>query len=112
MYPENPAVGHEKSMEVPSKFKRVCVFCGSSTGKRQSYREAAIELGQELVMYTSTCIAFSQFHLKFPFSELGLCCFCSRLPKDWILCMEVGVLGSWVWFPKRFTMVVAMSLGT
>ncbi|KAJ8432223.1 hypothetical protein Cgig2_032429 [Carnegiea gigantea] len=49
MYPENPAVGHEKSTEVPSKFKRVCVFCGSSTGKRQSYREAAIELGQELV---------------------------------------------------------------
>lgn len=49
MYPENPTVGHEKSMEVPSKFKRVCVFCGSSTGKRQSYREAAIELGQELV---------------------------------------------------------------
>jgi len=35
--------------KVPSRFKRVCVFCGSSTGKRDSYREAAIELGQELV---------------------------------------------------------------
>ncbi|KAL9264337.1 Cytokinin riboside 5'-monophosphate phosphoribohydrolase LOG5-like protein [Drosera capensis] len=33
----------------PSRFKRVCVFCGSSTGKRDSYRDAAIELGQELV---------------------------------------------------------------
>ncbi|XP_021848487.1 cytokinin riboside 5'-monophosphate phosphoribohydrolase LOG5 [Spinacia oleracea] len=32
-----------------SRFKSVCVFCGSSTGKRDSYREAAIELGQELV---------------------------------------------------------------
>uniref|UniRef100_A0A7C9CNE8 Cytokinin riboside 5'-monophosphate phosphoribohydrolase n=1 Tax=Opuntia streptacantha TaxID=393608 RepID=A0A7C9CNE8_OPUST len=49
MYPENQTVVLEKSMEVPSKFKRVCVFCGSSTGKRLSYREAAIELGQELV---------------------------------------------------------------
>ncbi|CAL5376926.1 hypothetical protein CsSME_00009062 [Camellia sinensis var. sinensis] len=34
---------------VNSRFKRVCVFCGSSTGKRDCYRDAAIELGQELV---------------------------------------------------------------
>ncbi|KAL9238460.1 hypothetical protein vseg_012877 [Gypsophila vaccaria] len=34
---------------ISSKFKRVCVFCGSSSGNRDSYREAAIELGQELV---------------------------------------------------------------
>ncbi|XAR64252.1 hypothetical protein NMG60_11024522 [Bertholletia excelsa] len=32
-----------------SRFKRVCVFCGSSTGKRNSYRDAALELGRELV---------------------------------------------------------------
>ncbi|KAK8598368.1 hypothetical protein V6N13_094340 [Hibiscus sabdariffa] len=32
-----------------SKFKRICVFCGSSPGKKSSYREAAIELGRELV---------------------------------------------------------------
>ncbi|XP_073128203.1 cytokinin riboside 5'-monophosphate phosphoribohydrolase LOG5-like [Henckelia pumila] len=32
-----------------SRFKRVCVFCGSSPGKRECYREAALELGQELV---------------------------------------------------------------
>uniref|UniRef100_A0A9I9D5C1 Cytokinin riboside 5'-monophosphate phosphoribohydrolase n=1 Tax=Cucumis melo TaxID=3656 RepID=A0A9I9D5C1_CUCME len=32
-----------------SRFKRVCVFCGSSTGKRICYRDAAIELAQELV---------------------------------------------------------------
>ncbi|XP_031393970.1 cytokinin riboside 5'-monophosphate phosphoribohydrolase LOG5 [Punica granatum] len=34
---------------VRSRFKRVCVFCGSSTGKRNSYGDAAIELAQELV---------------------------------------------------------------
>ncbi|KAL2512551.1 Cytokinin riboside 5'-monophosphate phosphoribohydrolase LOG5 [Abeliophyllum distichum] len=34
---------------VKSRFKRVCVFCGSSSGKRECYREAALELGQELV---------------------------------------------------------------
>ncbi|KAJ6921012.1 cytokinin riboside 5'-monophosphate phosphoribohydrolase LOG5-like [Populus alba x Populus x berolinensis] len=32
-----------------SRFKRVCVFCGSSRGKRDCYRDAALELGQELV---------------------------------------------------------------
>lgn len=34
---------------VKSKFKSVCVFCGSSIGKRDCYRDAAIELAQELV---------------------------------------------------------------
>jgi len=32
-----------------SRFQRVCVFCGSSPGKKTSYQEAAIELGKELV---------------------------------------------------------------
>ncbi|PON42615.1 Cytokinin riboside 5'-monophosphate phosphoribohydrolase [Parasponia andersonii] len=32
-----------------SKFQRICVFCGSSPGKKNSYKEAAIELGKELV---------------------------------------------------------------
>ncbi|CAO2815716.1 unnamed protein product [Amaranthus hypochondriacus] len=47
----------EKKMEIEiippsscsSRFKSVCVFCGSSTGKRDSYRDAAIQLGQQLV---------------------------------------------------------------
>lgn len=34
---------------VKSRFKTVCVFCGSSTGKRKCYRDAAVELAQELV---------------------------------------------------------------
>ncbi|XP_042444816.1 cytokinin riboside 5'-monophosphate phosphoribohydrolase LOG1-like [Zingiber officinale] len=32
-----------------SRFQRVCVFCGSSPGKRNSYQDAAVELGKELV---------------------------------------------------------------
>lgn len=32
-----------------SKFGRICVFCGSSQGKKISYQEAATELGKELV---------------------------------------------------------------
>ncbi|KAL6207019.1 hypothetical protein ACLB2K_024264 [Fragaria x ananassa] len=32
-----------------SRFKRICVFCGSSLGKKSSYQDAAIELGEELV---------------------------------------------------------------
>ncbi|TYJ47594.1 hypothetical protein E1A91_A01G001700v1 [Gossypium mustelinum] len=38
-----------KGEVLKSKFKRVCVFCGSSTGKRKCYRDAAVELAQELV---------------------------------------------------------------
>ncbi|XP_039001724.1 cytokinin riboside 5'-monophosphate phosphoribohydrolase LOG5-like [Hibiscus syriacus] len=34
---------------VKSRFKRVCVFCGSSSGKRKCYRDAAIELAKESV---------------------------------------------------------------
>lgn len=32
-----------------SKFKRVCVFCGSNSGFRKVFSDAAIELGTELV---------------------------------------------------------------
>ncbi|CAJ2675191.1 unnamed protein product [Trifolium pratense] len=32
-----------------SKFKRVCVFCGSNSGKRQVFSDAAIQLADELV---------------------------------------------------------------
>ncbi|KAJ7958377.1 Cytokinin riboside 5'-monophosphate phosphoribohydrolase [Quillaja saponaria] len=32
-----------------SKFKRVCVFCGSNFGHRKVFSDAAIELGNELV---------------------------------------------------------------
>ncbi|KAG5253043.1 cytokinin riboside 5'-monophosphate phosphoribohydrolase LOG [Salix suchowensis] len=35
--------------ETKSKFKRICVFCGSSSGKKASYQEAAVELAKELV---------------------------------------------------------------
>ncbi|KAK1297227.1 Cytokinin riboside 5'-monophosphate phosphoribohydrolase LOG5 [Acorus calamus] len=38
-----------KTVAVKSRFKRVCVFCGSSSGKKDCYQDAAIELGKELV---------------------------------------------------------------
>ncbi|RVX03322.1 Cytokinin riboside 5'-monophosphate phosphoribohydrolase LOG3 [Vitis vinifera] len=34
---------------LPSRFKRVCVFCGSSPGKNPSYQLAAIQLANQLV---------------------------------------------------------------
>ena len=37
------------SSVVPSRFRRICVFCGSSQGKKKSYQDAAVELGEELV---------------------------------------------------------------
>ncbi|KAE9620563.1 hypothetical protein Lal_00019806 [Lupinus albus] len=38
-----------KSEMKESRFKRICVFCGSSPGNKTTYKDAAIELGKELV---------------------------------------------------------------
>ncbi|VAH88083.1 unnamed protein product [Triticum turgidum subsp. durum] len=32
-----------------SRFKRMCVFCGSSHGNKSSYHDAAIDLANQLV---------------------------------------------------------------
>ncbi|KAH0895463.1 hypothetical protein HID58_004067 [Brassica napus] len=47
--------------ETKSRFNRICVFCGSSSGKKPSYQEAAIELGNELVRSL-----FSNLYLVIP----------------------------------------------
>ncbi|KAG6769801.1 hypothetical protein POTOM_025463 [Populus tomentosa] len=39
----------QQQQSMLSKFKRICVFCGSSQGKKTSYQVAAIDLGNELV---------------------------------------------------------------
>jgi len=44
--------------ETKSKFKRICVYCGSSSGNKASYQEAAVELGEEMV------ILFPHFHFS------------------------------------------------
>ncbi|KAG8082700.1 hypothetical protein GUJ93_ZPchr0014g46747 [Zizania palustris] len=47
---EGKAVGEEAmALLLPSRFRRICVFCGSSQGKKKSYQDAAVELGKELV---------------------------------------------------------------
>ncbi|CAL9049052.1 cytokinin riboside 5'-monophosphate phosphoribohydrolase LOG8-like isoform X2 [Musa acuminata AAA Group] len=35
--------------ETRSKFKRICVFCGSNSGNRTVFSDAALDLGRELV---------------------------------------------------------------
>ncbi|XP_050215480.1 cytokinin riboside 5'-monophosphate phosphoribohydrolase LOG8 [Mercurialis annua] len=39
----------EENNIIRSKFKRMCVFCGSNSGNRQIFSDAAIQLGDELV---------------------------------------------------------------
>ncbi|XP_074573777.1 cytokinin riboside 5'-monophosphate phosphoribohydrolase LOG-like [Curcuma longa] len=41
--------GEKGKEEKRSRFKRICVFCGSQPGKKASYQQAAVELGNELV---------------------------------------------------------------
>ncbi|CAO2169218.1 unnamed protein product [Urochloa humidicola] len=33
----------------PSRFKKICVFCGSSQGKKTNYQDAAVDLAKELI---------------------------------------------------------------
>ncbi|KAL1351714.1 hypothetical protein AAHE18_06G115600 [Arachis hypogaea] len=39
----------EAPMKSSTRFKRICVFCGTSPGKNPSYQIAAIQLGKQLV---------------------------------------------------------------
>ncbi|KAI4373540.1 hypothetical protein MLD38_011657 [Melastoma candidum] len=39
----------DMNKEPLSRFRRICVFCGSSPGNKTSYRDATLELGRELV---------------------------------------------------------------
>ena len=113
---------------VKSRFKRVCVFCGSSTGKRDCYRDAAIELGQELVpIVCSICMPFSvscspqnQTDVLCLSFSLTVCwnayksfvCCLWRCRGSWILFTEEGALAWWVWFLKPCTVVEDTFLGT
>jgi len=49
----------QRQPSMKSRFRRVCVFCGSSPGKNPNYQHAAIQLGKQLVCYSillpSTC---------------------------------------------------------
>ncbi|URD89764.1 Cytokinin riboside 5'-monophosphate phosphoribohydrolase [Musa troglodytarum] len=47
-----------------SRFRRVCVFCGSSPGKKASYQFAATQLGHELVHLPDTVLIDSSSQLK------------------------------------------------
>ncbi|XP_022772664.1 cytokinin riboside 5'-monophosphate phosphoribohydrolase LOG3-like isoform X1 [Durio zibethinus] len=40
---------HRQANSMKSRFRSVCVFCGSSPGKNPSYQLAAIQLGEQLV---------------------------------------------------------------
>ncbi|XP_074285916.1 cytokinin riboside 5'-monophosphate phosphoribohydrolase LOG5-like [Silene latifolia] len=60
--------------KLSSRFKKVCVFCGSSTGNRDSYRLAAIELGQELVA--------RRLDLVYGGGSIGLMGFVSQTVQD------------------------------
>lgn len=49
---------NEREMK-QSRFSRICVFCGSSQGKKRSYQDAAVELGGELVLFYFLFFFFS-----------------------------------------------------
>lgn len=47
---ENPQQQQQQRQpSMKSRFRRVCVFCGSSPGKNPNYQHAAVQLGKQLV---------------------------------------------------------------
>lgn len=65
----------EGKIQKNSRFKRVCVFCGSSTGKRNCYSDAAIDLAHELVPLSPIHKQYSRLNTFF--FSLTLCTFFS-----------------------------------
>lgn len=55
-----------------SRFKRVCVFCGSSPGKSPSYQLAAIQLGTQLVIHPLSAFVIRPSFWNPSFSVLRL----------------------------------------
>ncbi|XP_034919628.1 cytokinin riboside 5'-monophosphate phosphoribohydrolase LOG1 isoform X1 [Populus alba] len=46
---ENPQQ-QQRQPSMKSRFRRVCVFCGSSPGKNPNYQHAAVQLGKQLIL--------------------------------------------------------------
>lgn len=52
--------------DAKSKFRRICVFCGSSSGHRKVFSDAALELGNELVCsFLAPSLCFTPFFIFF-----------------------------------------------
>ncbi|OEL25468.1 putative cytokinin riboside 5'-monophosphate phosphoribohydrolase LOGL5 [Dichanthelium oligosanthes] len=49
MEEQQPPANKSKPSSSSSRFRRVCVFCGSSPGKKAAYQLAAVQLGHQLV---------------------------------------------------------------
>ena len=64
------AITLQQQQSMLSRFKRICVFCGSSQGKKTSYQVAAIDLGNELVLFFPLLLFASAHCLAFFFSLL------------------------------------------
>ena len=47
--PKPAPASNGSKKQLPSRFRRVCVFCGSSPGRKPAYQLAAVQLGQQLV---------------------------------------------------------------
>jgi hypothetical protein len=55
---------------IMGKFKSVCVFCGSKSGNKKIFSDAALDLGRELVSIVLLTLFLSAFFF-FEFYEKG-----------------------------------------
>ncbi|RWV90609.1 hypothetical protein GW17_00047172, partial [Ensete ventricosum] len=65
-----------------SRFRRVCVFCGSSPGKKASYQLAATQLGHELVSSSIVLYVQRNIDLVYGGGSVGLMGLVSQAVHD------------------------------
>lgn len=86
---------NEREMK-QSRFSRICVFCGSSQGKKRSYQDAAVELGGELVLFCFLFFFFF-FWLRDLFLALQWILITICLLGIFVHGLVHSVLGSFLW---------------
>ena len=95
-----------------SKFKRVCVFCGSNSGHRKVFSDAALDLGNELVSFFSNPLSFTIDCVIRLFLNVLVSVVSISRSRGRLIWRTVGeVLGLWVWYHRLYTMEAAMFLG-
>jgi hypothetical protein len=69
---------------IMGKFKSVCVFCGSKSGNKKIFSDAALDLGRELVSIVLLTLFLSAFFFFFEFGGYFMKRGIRRLKGRWI----------------------------
>jgi len=90
-----------ENVQQQSRFKRICVFCGSRVGYKSAFSDAALELGKFMVFFLYyLCIPIHQRIFGcYPFVQLIYFHeFCMLLFTCFLNCVDQRLKGKLIWF--------------